>query len=67
MQLSVVVPVYILSSKEANQLQALYIKTLGNILGNFLLKLWSSNESPAVFFVEVLGQQLKRLLWEIMF
>ena len=67
MQLSVVVPVYILSSKEANQLQVLYIKTLENIQGNFLLKVWSSNVSTAIFFVEVLGQQLKRLLWKIMF
>ena len=67
MQLSVVVPVYILSSKEANQLQVLYIKTLENIQGNFLLKVWSSNVSSAIFFVEVLGQQLKRLLWKIMF
>ena len=67
MQLSVVVPVYILSSKEANQLQVLYIKTLENIQANFLLKVWSSNVSSAIFFVEVLGQQLKRLLWKIMF
>ena len=67
MQLSVVVPVYILSSKEANQLQVLYIKTLENIQGNFLLKVWSSNVSSAILFVEVLGQQLKRLLWKIMF
>ena len=35
MQLSVTLFVYILSSKGANQLQVLYIKTLGNIQGNF--------------------------------
>ena len=34
-QLSVTLFVYILSSKGANQLQVLYIKTLGNIQGNF--------------------------------
>ena len=34
-QLSVTLFVYILSSKGANQLQVLYIKTLGNIRGNF--------------------------------
>ena len=40
-QLSVVVFVYILSSKGANQLQVLYIMTLGNIQGNF------STEGPS--------------------
>ena len=35
MQLSVAVSVYILSSKRPNQLQVLYIRTLGNIQGNF--------------------------------
>ena len=34
-QLSVAVSLYILSSKGANQLQVLYIRTLGNIQGNF--------------------------------
>ena len=34
-QLSVTLFVYILSSKGADQLQVLYIKTLGNIRGNF--------------------------------
>ena len=34
-QLSVTLFVYILSSKGANQLQVLYIRTLGNIQGNF--------------------------------
>ena len=68
MQLSVVVSVYILSSKGANQLQVLYIRTLGNIQGNLLLKVRSSKVFPAIFFfVEVLGQQLKSLLWKVMF
>ena len=35
MQLSVTLLGYILSSKGANQLQVLYIKTLANIQGNF--------------------------------
>ena len=35
-QLSVAVSVDILSSKRANQLQVLYIRTLGNIQGNLL-------------------------------
>ena len=35
MQLSVVVFVFILSSKGANQVQALYIRALGNIQGKF--------------------------------
>ena len=35
MQLSVAMFVYILSSKGANQLQVLYIRTLGNIQGKF--------------------------------
>ena len=68
MQLSVSVSVYILSSKGANQLQVLYISTLGNIQGNFptegaILKCISN------FFQEIrrhLGQQLKSLLWKIM-
>ena len=34
-QLSVTVFVYILLSKEANQLQELFIRTLGNNEGNF--------------------------------
>ena len=67
MQLSVVVSVYILSSKGANQWQVPYIRTVGNVQGNFLLKVQSSNVFPAIFFVEVLGQQLKSLLWKIMF
>ena len=37
-QLSVTLFVYILSSKGANQLQVLYIKTLGNIQGNFSIE-----------------------------
>ena len=35
MHFSVAVFVYFLSSKGANQLQVLYIRTLGNIQGNF--------------------------------
>ena len=40
-QISVTLFVYILSSKGANQLQVLYIMTLGNIQGNF------STEGPS--------------------
>ena len=36
MQRSVAVSVYILSSEGANQLEVLYIRTLGNIQGNLL-------------------------------
>ena len=48
MQLSVVVFVFILSSKGANQVQVLYIRALGNIQGKFtteaaVLKYISSN------------------------
>ena len=51
-QLSVAMFVYILSSKGANQLQVLYIRTLGNIQGKFsteaaVLKCITSN-----FFLE---------------
>ena len=53
MQLSVVGSVYILSSKGANQLQVLYIRTLGNIQGNFLLKVRFSNVFSAIFFPEI--------------
>ena len=54
-QLSVALSVYILSSKGANQLQVLYIRTLENIQGNVstegaILKCISN------FFLEVLGQ-----------
>ena len=34
-QLSVAVSLYVLLSKGANHLQVLYIRTLGNIQGNF--------------------------------
>ena len=40
-QLSVAVSVYILSSKGANRLQVLYIRTLGNIQGIFLHRILS--------------------------
>ena len=33
-------------------MQVLYIRTLGNIQGNFLLKVWSSNVFLAIFFLE---------------
>ena len=64
MQLSVTVSVYILSSKGANQLLVLYVRTLGNIQGNY------STEGAILkfipnFFLEVLGQ-LKSLLLKIM-
>ena len=35
MQFSAAMSVYILSGKEANQLQVIYIRTLGNIQANF--------------------------------
>ena len=48
-QLSVTLLVYILSSKGANQLQVLYIKTLETSKETFLLKLQSSNVFPPSF------------------
>ena len=74
-QLSVAVSMYILSSKRANRLQVLYIRTLGNIQGNLLdgnLFWWSCD--PQIYsqhfffwkFAEVLGQHLKSLFWKIM-
>ena len=74
-QFSVAVYFYILSGKGANQLEVLYVWTLGNIYGNFLhwiLFYWSC--SPQMYFqqfffwksAEVLGQYLKSLFWKIM-
>ena len=68
MQLSVVVFVFILSSKGANQVQVLYIRTLGNIQGKFtteaaVLKCFPSNF--ILKFAEDLGQHLKISLWKI--
>ena len=54
---------YILSSKGANRLQVLYIRTLGNIQGNFSTEGAILKRIPN-FFLEVLGQ-LKSLLWKI--
>ena len=61
--------VYILSSKGASQLQVLYkgIALLSKEI--FQLKLQSSNIFPAVLILEIaelLGQNLKSLLWKIM-
>ena len=64
MQLSVAMSVYILSGKEANQLQVIYIRTLGNIQANFSTQ-GAILKSIPNFFLEVLGQ-LKSLLWKIM-
>ena len=49
MQLSVTLFVYILSSKGANQLQVLYIKTLGNIQGNFSTEAAILKCIPSIF------------------
>ena len=64
MQLSVAMSVYILSGKEANQLQVIYIRTLGNIQANFSTQ-GAILKSIPNFSLEVLGQ-LKSLLWKIM-
>ena len=64
MQLSVVVSVYILSSKGTNQLQVLYIRTLGNIQGNLLLKVWSSKVFPAIFFCRSFRTTAEKLALE---
>ena len=68
-QLSVTLFVYILSSKGANQLQVLYIKTLGNIQGNFSTEAVVLKCILSIFFwkfAKVLGQHLKSLLWKIL-
>ena len=49
-QLSVTLFVYILSSKGANQLQVLYIKTLVNIQGNFSTEAAILNCILSIFF-----------------
>ena len=58
MQLSVAVYLYVLSSKGANQLQVLYVRTLGNIQGNFSFEGAVLKCIPNSFlkFAEVLGQ-----------
>ena len=52
-QLSVVVFVFILSSKGANQLQELYIRTLGNIQGKFTTEAAVLKCIPKNFFLDV--------------
>ena len=52
-QLSVVVFVFILSSKGANQLQVLYIRTLGNIQGKFTTKAAVLKCIPSNFFLDI--------------
>ena len=54
MQFSVVVVfVYILSSKGANQLQVLYIRTLRNIQGKFSTEAALLKCIPSNFFLEI--------------
>ena len=55
------VSLYILSSKGANQLQILYIRTLGNIQGNYSTK--GAIKCIPNFFLEVLGQQKSLLAY----
>ena len=58
--------VYILSSKGANQLQVIYINTLGNIQKNFSTEDVVLKCIPSNFFwkfAEVLGEHLKSSLW----
>ena len=52
-QLSVTVSEYILSSKGANQLQVLYIRTLGNIQGKFTTKAAVLKCIPSNFFLDI--------------
>ena len=62
-KLSGTVFVNILSSKRANQLQVLYIRTLRNIQRNFFTKATVLKCIPSNFFLkfaDVLGQYLKR-------
>ena len=61
-QLSVAVFVYILSSKGANQLQVPYIRTLGNIQGNFFTEA-AILKYIAIFFWKFVGQ-LKKVALE---
>ena len=53
LHLSVVVFVFILSSKGANQLQELYIRTLGNIQGKFTTEAAVLKCIPKNFFLDV--------------
>ena len=53
MQLSVVVIVFILSSRGAYQLQVLYLRTLGNIQGKFPTKAAVLKCIPSNFFQEI--------------
>ena len=53
MQLSVVVIVFILSSRGAYQLQVLYLRTLGNIQGKFTTKAAVLKCIPSNFFLEI--------------
>ena len=69
MQLSMAVFVYILSSKRANQLQVVYIRTLGNIQENLSTEAAVLKCIPSNFFwkfAEVSGEHLKKSLWKIM-
>ena len=52
-QFSVAVFAYILTSKGANQLQVLYIRTLGNIQGKFSSKAALLKCIPSNFFLEI--------------
>ena len=64
-QLSVTLFVYI-SSKGANQVQVIYVKTLRNIQGSFSTEAGFLKCIPSIFFwkfAEALGQHLKILLW----
>ena len=71
---SVSVSVCILSSEGANQLQVLYVRTLGKhprkllVRNPFLLTLGSSHLFPAIFFLEISRsseKHLKSLFWRI--
>ena len=53
MQFSVAVFVHILSSKGANQLQLLYIRTSGNIQGKFATEAALLKCIPRNFFLEI--------------
>ena len=53
MQFSVAVFVHILLSKGANQLQLLYIRTLGNIQGKFSTEAALLKCIPSNFFLEI--------------
>ena len=52
-QFSVAVFAYILTSKGTNQLQVLYIRTLGNIQGKFSTKAALLKCIPSNFFLEI--------------